>query len=306
MPKPKDMSGVQRFVGMVKYLVKFLPELSNKSEPLRRLTHKDTDRNWGSEQDAASEDVKASVISTPVLKYFDPDCETEGQGDASEKGISFTLMQNGQPVTFPSTALTPAETRYSQIEKELLAQIFGLERNHQFTFGHKITLWTDHKPLANISQKPITSAPKRLQRLLLRLVQYDVEILYKPEKHMYLADTLWRAYLPLGERFIVETETESINMVAFLPVSKPTLQEIQKATSENKYCQSLQELIINARPSSKEHLPPQTHPYFPMRDELSVQHGIICRGLRCVIPEDYIRQSIKAKLHKANTGIEAL
>ncbi|PIK59631.1 hypothetical protein BSL78_03427 [Apostichopus japonicus] len=193
MPKPTDIAAVQRFVGMVKYLSKFLPSLSDTCEPIRRLTHKDAKWSWGQDQDAAFKEVKRSVSSTPVLKYFDPQSETEGQGDASEKGIGFTLMQQGQPVTFSSRALTTAETRYSQIEKELLALIFGLERNHQFTYGRKIKLWTDHKPLVSISKKQITTAPKRLQRLLLRLVQYDVDIVYKPGKEMYLADTLSRA-----------------------------------------------------------------------------------------------------------------
>ena len=156
MPKPTDIGGVQRFIGMAKYLSKILPDLSNMCEPIRRLTHKDAKWSWGKAQEEAFEAVKRSVSSTPVLKYFDPTKETEGQGDASERGIGFTLM----PVTFSSRALTSAETRYSQIEKELPALIFGLERNHQFTYGRKITLWTDHKPLVSISRKPITTAPK--------------------------------------------------------------------------------------------------------------------------------------------------
>ena len=93
-------------------------------------------------------------------------------------------------------ALTQAEQRYSQIEKELLAQVFGLEHNHQYVYGRKVILYTDHKPLMAISSKPLASAPKRLQRLLLRLQQYDAEIRYRPGREMYLADTLSRAKSP--------------------------------------------------------------------------------------------------------------
>ena len=104
-------------------------------------------------------------------------------------------MQNGQPVSYSSRALTVSEKKYSQIEKELLARVFGVERNHQLVYGRKIVLWSDHKPLETISKKPLATAPKRLQRLLLRLQQYDFEIRYKPGPEMYLSDTLSRAYL---------------------------------------------------------------------------------------------------------------
>ncbi|KAJ8018232.1 hypothetical protein HOLleu_43886 [Holothuria leucospilota] len=205
---------------MVKYLSKFLPSLSNKCEPLNRLTHKDADWHWGEEQQQAFQEIKHLVSIAPVLRYFDQRIPLEGQGDASEKGLGFALLQNDQPITYASRSLTPAETRYSQIEKELLALVFGLERNHVYTYGHKLKLWTDHKPLIAISKKPLVTAPKRLQRLLIRLLQYDVEICYKPGKEMYLADTLSRAYINIDDQSTTEKETESINMVEHLPVSK--------------------------------------------------------------------------------------
>ena len=114
---------------------KFLPDLSDISEPLRRLTHKDVEWCWTEEQSQAFQTIKQRLTAAPILTYFDPKAATEGQGDASEKGLGFVLLQNGQPITCASRALTPAETRYSQIEKELLAQIFGLERNHEYAYG---------------------------------------------------------------------------------------------------------------------------------------------------------------------------
>ncbi|XP_070537048.1 uncharacterized protein [Ptychodera flava] len=135
MEKPTDTAGVQRVVGMVKYLSKFLCGLSDMCEPLRRLTHKGVEWKWSWEQDEAFERIKRAVTAAPVLRYFDPGLPTEGQGDASSKGLGFVLMQQGQPVTYASRALTAAEQKYSQIEKELLAQVFGMERNHQYVYG---------------------------------------------------------------------------------------------------------------------------------------------------------------------------
>ena len=121
METPVDVQGVQRLIGMVKYLSKFLTNLSELCQPLRKLTHKDAEWQWTQEQARAFRFLKVAVTQAPVLKYYRPAAKNEGQGDASQKGLGFVLMQEGQPVTYDSRALTLAEQRYSQIEKELLA-----------------------------------------------------------------------------------------------------------------------------------------------------------------------------------------
>ena len=98
----------------------------------------------------------------------------------------------------------------------------GLEHNHQYVYGRKVILYTDHKPLVSIPSMLLASAPKRLQRLLLRLQQYDAEIRYRPGREMYLADTISRAYLSLSptDTQILETEkeVESIHAVDYLAI----------------------------------------------------------------------------------------
>ena len=187
-------------------------------------------------------------------------------------------------MTYNSRALTPAEQNYSQIEKELLAQVYGLEHNHQYVFGRKVILWTDHKPLISISTKPLSLAPKRLQRLLLRMQHYDVEICYKPGSQMYLADTLSRVYLKNEARSPVEQEVETIHMMDFLPISEPQLCEIQEATQCDPTLQALKKVILDGWPDLKDNLPSKLHPYFSFRDELVAQDDIIFKGLRCIIP----------------------
>ena len=70
MEKPTDVSGVQRLIGMIKYLGKFLSSLSDICEPLRGLTHKDTIWHWKNEHDKAFQDIKNAVTKAPVLKFF--------------------------------------------------------------------------------------------------------------------------------------------------------------------------------------------------------------------------------------------
>ena len=209
-------------------------------------------------------------------------------------------QQNGQSI---SRALTTSERIYSQIEKELLAQVLGVERNHQYVYGRKVVLWSDNKPLETISKKPLATAPKRLQRLLLRLQQYDVEIRYKPCPEMYLADTLSRAYLPTTARYPAEEEIERIHAVDFLPISEPQLIEIQRETAADSVLQSLIQVILQGWPGQKEALPSELHPYFNVRDELTERDGILFKGLRCVIPAG-LRPKIRERLHGAHTGVE--
>ncbi len=303
MEKPQNVEAVRRLIGMVMYLSKFLNGLSSVCEPLRRLTHKDATWLWSSEHDETFEKIKGMVSSTPLLKYFNPSDPTEGQGDASSTGLGFVLTQNDQPVTFASRALTPAETRYSQIEKELLALVFGLEHNHQYVYGRKITLWTDHKPLVSISRKPLATAPKRLQRLLLRLQQYDTEIHYKPGKEMYVPDTLSRAHLKSCQRSETEEETEHVHAMTFLPMSQVQFEELKKESTKDDTIQQLSATIISGWPDHKSKLPTNLHPYYSIRDELSVHEGVVFKGQRAVIPFT-MRAKMKDKVHAAHTGIQ--
>lgn len=98
----------------VKYLSRFLDGLSDMCEPLGRLTHKGVSWDWSEEQDLAFNKVKRSVSSAPILKYFNPSEPTEGEGDAPQKGIGFALLQDGQPVTYASRALSAAEENYAR------------------------------------------------------------------------------------------------------------------------------------------------------------------------------------------------
>ena len=69
--------------------------------------------------------IKKLVSEAPVLRYYDPNKSLVIQCDASEKGMGAALLQEGQPLAYISRALTDTETRYAQIEKELLAVVYA-------------------------------------------------------------------------------------------------------------------------------------------------------------------------------------
>ena len=153
-------------------------------------------------------------------------------------------------------------------------------------------------------QETLATAPKRLQRLLLRLQQYDVEIRYKPGPEMYPADTLSRAYLPTTDRFHTEKDVERIHAVDFLGISEPRLVKIQQETAADPVLQSLTQVILKGWPERKDDLPIKLHPYLDVWDELTAQDGVLVKGLWCLILSS-LSPKIRECLHGAHTGVES-
>ena len=133
-------------------------------------------KRWDPEHQRAFNGIKSVISSLPVLAYFDAKAEQTIQCDASKQGLGAVLLQDGQPVMYISRTLTETEQRYSNTECELLAVVFALERLDHYTAGYRVKVETDHQPLTSIWKKPISSMSARIQRLLLRLLQYDIDI----------------------------------------------------------------------------------------------------------------------------------
>ena len=157
---------MRRFLGMVNYTSKFLPHATDVTHPLHNLLQKGVPWNWSSSQAEAFQQVKSLIVDSPTLSFYDPNRELTLENDASEYGLGSTLMQEGKPIAFASRALSSSEKNYAQIEKEMLAILFGLNKFHHFTYGRNVTAVTDHKPLVSIVKNALTRAPKRLQAML--------------------------------------------------------------------------------------------------------------------------------------------
>ena len=133
LAKPTDVPGVRQFLGMTNYLAKFLPNLADTSDPLQQLTRKENEFSWSEIRHKAFKNITKLVPSPPLLKYYEPGKPLVLQCDASEKGLGALLLQDGEPIAYASRALTTTEMNYAQIEKELLAIVFDVERFHQYT-----------------------------------------------------------------------------------------------------------------------------------------------------------------------------
>ena len=76
--------------------------------------------------------------------------------DASSAGLGAILLKDGQLLAYASCALTPTEQKYAQVEKECLAIVFDTDRFHQYTYGRKTIVHSDHKPLETIFRKSLS------------------------------------------------------------------------------------------------------------------------------------------------------
>jgi transposase InsO family protein len=310
MDIPTDVPAVQRFLGMIQYLAKFLPHLSDIAKPIRDLTNKETIWIWDTPQIEAWDKLKIAVASTPVLRYYELQKEVTLQCDASQSGLGVCMMQEGQPVAFASRALTTTETRYAQIEKELLAIVFACIHFHAYLYGRDtVTVETDHKPLESIVGKPLHMAPQRLQRMLLKLQDYSLQIIYKKGTLMYLADTLSRAYPQTDSDNsvhnceVLTAEYESIDHRQSLPVSKFRWQQLSEASAKDTIFEKLRHTIRCGWPEKKVELSAELHPYYDFRDQLTVQGDLVFRGQQLVVPS-CLRKELMELTHSSHIGVE--
>ena len=85
-------------------------------------------------------------------------------------------------VQYASRSLSDAERKYSQIELEILAEDFACKKFHVFQYGFPFTKLTDHKPLEVIFNSPRQKTSIRLQRMTVRMFDYDFKVKYRPGK----------------------------------------------------------------------------------------------------------------------------
>ena len=184
MTAPKDKQQLQSFLGMVNYMGTFIPNLSHHTEPLRAMLKKDNMFHWEDQQTRSFQQVKTLIAkaNTTPLRYYDRNLPVIVQADASLRGLGACLIQQhkgkDQPIAFASKSLTDTETRYANIERELLAIVSACQCFSTYLLGRSFIAESDHKPLEMIAMKNLANVPPCLQRMLLELQRYDVTIKY--------------------------------------------------------------------------------------------------------------------------------
>ena len=200
-PRPKNLTELRSFMGLVNQLGNFSSEISCYATPLRSLMKKRNEFLWSSEHDNAFENIRTALVSPPILGHYDPLLETELHVDASRlNGLGYILLQKHDDkwklVQCGSRFLSESESRYAMIEIELLAITWSVHKCKLYLLGlPNFKIITDHKPLIPILNNYTLDKIEncRIQRLKEKLSGFSFQAKWCKGKENIIPDALSRS-----------------------------------------------------------------------------------------------------------------
>lgn len=297
MPQPQCVEDVRRFLGMVTYYARFIPNASTITTPLRQLLRKDATFKWSLKCKKAFDDLKREIASDRVLIPFNPELPVQLACDASPTGIAGVLSHligdKERPIAFASRSLTPAEQNYSQLDREALAIVYAVQHFHQYVFGRLFKLVTDNQPLSRIfhqNSKLPQMTSSRLQRYAAFLTGYNYEVCTKRSEENANADCLSRAPINSGMSITnINNEVHSICNSTLYQINSINLNlhSMQEATKQDA---KLSKILYELRNSNV------------IDTEYTIDSGILFKGPRVIVPAS-LQQPVIEELHYTHIGI---
>ncbi|XP_063627468.1 uncharacterized protein K02A2.6-like [Cydia splendana] len=303
MAIPANVTELRSFIGMIMYYGKFVKNISMTLTPLYKLLRKGASFSWTKECSEAFNAVKRCLVSSSVLAHYDPELPLCLTTDASSSGVGAVIshqMPDGteRPVAYASRVLNAAEVNYSQIQREALGIVFGIKKFHQYLYGRRFLLRTDHKPLVSIfgDKGGIPSmAASRLQRWAVILSGYQYDIEYVPTDKNG-ADALSR--LPVGKQAADRTEVTYVQFVQdFLPI---TSDQVRANLKTDDLLRKVVMYLQSGWPAKCDD--PELQSYWVRRHELYSEAGCVMWGYRMVIPTT-LRNDVLRELHIGHFGV---
>lgn len=196
-PCPKDGNETKRFVALVNYYRRFIPNFAKITQPLNELTRKNATFNWTNKCQKSFEILRNSLTNPPILVYPDFTKQFRVTVDASMTACAAYLSQdhNGidKPISFISRSFKKGELNKPIIEKELIAIHFAISQFRPYIYGTEFTVFSDHKPLLYLYR--LKNPSSKLNRLRLDLEEYTFDIVHIPGKNNVIADALSRIHI---------------------------------------------------------------------------------------------------------------
>ncbi|XP_043224352.1 uncharacterized protein K02A2.6-like isoform X1 [Amphibalanus amphitrite] len=309
-PEPKNLPELRAYLGLLQYYSRFLPRLSTVAAPLYNLGKKDAPWVWGPSQQSSFQETKRLLCSAPVLCHYQQSLPLVLTTDASPEGVAAVLShpdaRSGadRPIAYASRRLSAAERNYSQLDKEALGVVFGIVKFHQYLYGRRFVVKTDHKPLLGLLS-PHKSLPQvvspRMVRWKLTLTGYDFDLKYVPGKEISNADGLSRLPAP----FCPPDPPPPAEVVQMLDAAESlvSVAQLQAATRRDP---AVSAAYIFTRDGWPEVCPrDELSFFFNHRHELSIENGCLLWGLRVVVPTQ-LRSRVLSLLHSGHPGMTAM
>ena len=309
IPEPTSITQVASFLGMTAYYLRFLPNYSQTTAPLRQLLKKEEPWAWSPQCSESFFMLKKQLTSPPVLAHFSLSSPTFITCDASTAAVGGVLSQlhdgTERPIAFASRALTPTEQRYSVGEREALACVWACERWHMYVYGRHFTIRTDHQALTTVlSTSGSGHKPLRLHRWAERLRQYHYDLIFTPGRENVVADLLSRSIAAPNPSVPSHDEEPALIQALYAPLQPVvTLEELNTESGRDPILSKLCTYIRNGWPS---HIPEELKPFARVKDELSCwADTCVSRGLCTVVPNT-LRARVLSMAHEGHLGIVKL
>ena len=217
--EPKNVPELRSFLGFVNFLLKFIPNLAEITQPMSKLLRSENPWQWQTDQQESFRRIKQAVEDSQILIPYSQDLPVHLMCDASPVAVGsclFHVLEDGQrkPIAFSSRVLSSIESRYSQLEREALGVFSAVKKFHSYLYGRHCILWTDHKPLCSIlklGQEYDNPVSPRILRWSVALKAYDYEIRHVAGKDNF-TDWLSR---------YVKPDSKTVRAVNSLPEDVP-------------------------------------------------------------------------------------
>jgi transposase InsO family protein len=194
VPVPKNLKDVRKFLGVTSWYRRFIPDFSTKTEALTSMQRKGKEFVWTEEADRAFTTLKECLVQAPILSCPDFAVPFQVQTDASGYGLGAVIYQlfgrEERVIAFASRSLTNSERKFTATERECLAVLWAVEKWRPYLEGYHFTVHTDHSCLLWLHK--LKDPQGRLGRWVLRLQQYDYDVIHRKGKENVVADYLSR------------------------------------------------------------------------------------------------------------------
>lgn len=123
------------FMGMMNYLSPYIPKFADEAHNLKGLLRNDSQWICNTDYQKCFEELKSTVTVDACLKYYNLTTTLTLEVHALQRSIGVPLVQDNRPIAFGSKTLTECQSRYSNIEREMLAIVYDIQRYHTYLYG---------------------------------------------------------------------------------------------------------------------------------------------------------------------------